>query len=158
MLLYENIYRVALFGHRDFYAHRRLDDTLYPLLKDLLRTKPFVEIYIGRDGEFDRYAASVVKRVQDAMGKERCELNFVLPYKKKDIEYYEDYYDEIMIPESIGKAHYKNAITLRNRWMVDQADLVIVNVERHSGGAYTAMRYAAKQNKQIINLYELEEE
>lgn len=149
MLLYQDIYRVALFGHRDFCAHRWLDDTLYPFLKELLRTKSFVEIYIGRDGEFDRYAASIVKRVQEAMGKENSELNLVLPYMKKDIEDFEKYYDRVIIPII---AHPKIAITMRNEWMVENADLVLCYIERKTGGAYTAMKYAERLDKMIVNL------
>ena len=114
----DDTYRVVLFGHRDFYGHRTLDERLYPLLKDLIRTKPFVEIYIGRNGEFDIYAATVVKRVQNAMGKANNEFICVLPYPEKDMEYYEEYYDNVMIPECIGHTHPKGAITKRNRWMV----------------------------------------
>ena len=40
--------------------------------------------------------------------------------------------------------------------MVEQSDLVIVNVERNKGGAFTAMKYAEKQHKKIINLYDME--
>ena len=103
----DDTYRVVLFGHRDFYGHRTLDERLYPLLKDLIRTKPFVEIYIGRNGEFDIYAATVVKRVQNAMGKANNEFICVLPYPEKDMEYYEEYYDNVMIPECIGHTHPK---------------------------------------------------
>ena len=48
------------------------------------------------------------------------------------------------------------ASTERNRWMVEQADLVIVFVEKDSGGAYTAMKYAKQLGKTIINLAEKE--
>jgi len=154
----DDTYRVVLFGHRDFYGHRTLDERLYPLLKDLIRTKPFVEIYIGRNGEFDIYAATVVKRVQNAMGKANNEFICVLPYPEKDMEYYEEYYDNVMIPECIGRTHPKGAITKRNRWMVEQADLFICYVEREEGGAYTALKYAKKLEKEVINLADKEEE
>ena len=75
----DETYRVVLFGHRYFEGHRALDERLEPLLKEVIRTKPFVEIYIGRNREFDIYAASVVKRVQNAMGKENSEFICVLP-------------------------------------------------------------------------------
>ena len=101
----DDTYRVVLFGHRDFYGHRTLDERLYPLLKDLIRTKPFVEIYIGRNGDFDIYAATVVKRVQDAMGKANSEFIYVLPYPEKDMEYYEAYYNNVMIP----RVHRQNS-------------------------------------------------
>ena len=99
----DDTYRVVLFGHRDFNEHRTLDEQLFPLLKDLIRTKPYVEIYIGRNGAFDLYAATVVKRVQIAMGKANNVFICVLPYPEKDMKYYEKYYDSLMIPESIGR-------------------------------------------------------
>ena len=156
MMWIDETYRVVLFGHRDFDGHRTLDERLSPLLKDLIRTKPFLEIYIGRNGEFDIYAATVVKHVQNVMGKVNNELICVLPYSQKDIVYYEKYYDSVMIPECIEKIHPKGAITKRNRWMVEQADLFVCYVEREEGGAYTALKYAKKLQKQIINLAEKE--
>lgn len=148
----DSTYRVVLFGHHDFYEHRILDEQLYSILKDLIRTKPFVEIYIGRNGDFDIYAATVIKRVQKAMGKANNELICVLPYPQKDLEYYDEYYDSVIIPECIGKSHPKGAITKRNRWMVERANLFVCYVERERGGAYTAFKYAKKLEKQIINL------
>lgn len=148
----DEIYRVSLFGHREIYDLRAIEEKLSPILANLLRTKQFVELRVGRNGEFDEYAASVIKRVQKEIGKDNNVLILVLPYTVKDMEYYEAYYDEMMIPECIGKAHPKQAITLRNRWLVETADLVIAYVERESGGAYKALRYAEKLNKKTINL------
>ena len=148
-------YRVAFFGHRSFTDFGLLDDKLYTLLKDLIRTRSYVELYVGREGEFDIYASTVIKRVQNGLGKSNNEFICVLPYSKKDMEYYEEYYDRVMIPEVIGKAHPKGAITKRNRWMVDQADLIICYVEREEGGAYSALKYAKRLNKLIINLAKL---
>ncbi len=148
------IYTVSLFGHRELYDLRRVDERLVPILKELIRTKPYVSFLIGRHGEFDSYAASVIKRVQKEVGKENNEMTLVLPYTVADLEYYENYYDNIIIPDDIVGKHPKSAITLKNKWMVEQSDLVIVNVERSKGGAFTAMKYAEKQNKVIINLFD----
>ena len=60
--------------------------------------------------------------------------------------------DEIVIPDAIGKAHPKGAITLRNKWMVETCDLIICYIEREEGGAYTAVRYAERGKKEIINI------
>lgn len=148
--MYE-IYRVALFGHRTLYDLRKVEDRLAPILENLLRTKEYVEFYIGRHGEFDEYAASVIKRAQKAVRDDNSVMILTLPYAVKDIEFYEEYYDEIIIPD-IGRPHPKVAITLRNQWMVDTADLVIAYVENSSGGAYKAMAYAEKTEKPVINL------
>lgn len=125
------------------------------LLKSLINAKPFVEIYIGRNGEFDIFAASVIKRVQRATGKHNNELICVLPYHLKDIEYYVKYYDNVIISDFVSKTYPKGAINKRNRWMVEQADLFICYVEQKEGGAYNAMKYANKLGKQIINLAEM---
>ena len=114
--------------------------------------KEFVEIYVGRNGEFDIYAASIVKRVQKTMGVSNNEFTCVLPYKVKNIEYYEQYFDNVIIPECVEKLHPKSAIGRRNKWLVDICDLVVCYVERESGGAYRAMKYAQKSNKKVINL------
>ena len=81
------------------------------------------------------------------------DITLVLPYTVADIEYYEKYYDSVIIPESLYGAHPKFAITLKNRWMIERSDLVIIYAERESGGAYAAMKYAKKLNKKIINIY-----
>ena len=123
-----------------------------PIVKGLIQTKPYVSFLIGRNGEFDEFSASVIKRVQKEIGRDKSDVTLVLPYKVAALEYYEKYYDSIIIPDSVYGAHPKSAITLKNRWMVEQSNLVIIYVKRESGGAYTAMRYAEKLGKEILNL------
>ena len=144
-------YRIVLFGHRDFSGHRILDKYFYPLLKELFRQKTFVEIYVGRNGEFDLYAASIVKRIQKELGNENNELICVLPYANKNAEYYFYYYDSVIIPDCLVKTHPKAAIQKRNQWMVEHADLIICYVEHEYGGAYRALKYAKQLYKPIIN-------
>ena len=147
-----NIYRVTLFGHRDMHAHKIVEQRLCAILRDLVQIKEHIEIYIGRNGEFDTFAASVVKQAQKTFGNENLEMTLILPYVIKDIEFYERYYDSIFIPENVQGTHPKRAIIKRNEWMVEECDLFICYVERNSGGAYTALKYARKLGKKIINL------
>lgn len=149
-----NIFTVSLFGHRKFDNIMKVEEQLTLIIKELIQTKSYVAFLIGRNGEFDEYAASVIKCTQKKIGKENSDITLVLPYTVADIEYYEKYYDSIVIPESVCGAHPKSAITLKNRWMIEQSDLVVVYVEHDKGGAYTAMKYAEKLNKRIINLCE----
>ncbi len=98
-----DIYRVALFGHRDLDAHEKVERKLFPILTELIRTKSFVEFYIGRDGEFDIFTASLIKRFQRNTENTNSEIILVLPYPKKDIEFYEQYYDGVIITDQIIK-------------------------------------------------------
>lgn len=147
-----NIFTVSLFGHREVDDLRRLNNQLYQIIKELIQANSYVSFLIGRNGEFDEYAASVIKRVQSEIGKENNDITLVLPYTVSNLEHYEKYYDSIIIPECVYQAHPKSAIVLKNHWMIEQSDLVIVYVEREKGGAYTAMKYARRINKNIVNL------
>ena len=151
-----NIYTVSFFGHRKLYDLQRIDKHLEKILKDMIRKKEYISFLIGRSGEFDEYVASIIKCVQKEVGKNNNDITLVLPYTVSNLEYYEKYYDNIIIPESVEGVHPKAAITLKNRWMIEQSDLLIIAVERKKGGAFSAMKYAEKQNKKIINLYDME--
>ena len=146
------VFTVSLFGHRKIYNLNQIYEKLFPIIKELLQTKQYVAFFIGRSGEFDEYAASVIKIAQKEFGKENNDMTLVLPYKVADIEYYENYYDDIIIPPSVCGVYPKAAIKKRNQWMVEESDLVLVYVEREEGGAYDTMKYAEKINKRIIRL------
>lgn len=66
--------------------------------------------------------------------------------------YLQAVYDEILMPEGLEYAHYKAAISKRNRWMVDQADCLVSYIIRQYGGAYQTYRYAQRKSIPIINV------
>ncbi len=147
-----NAYKVTLFGHRELHEHRKIEEKLTEIFLNLLQNDRHVEIYIGRNGEFDIFAASVLKRIIKRAGNLNSGINLVLPYSSKDIEYYEQYYNSVTIYECTDKIHPKGAITKRNKWMVEQCDLLVCYVEHRGGGAYAALQYAEKLGKSIINI------
>lgn len=65
-----------------------------------------------------------------------------------------DYYDEVEICAESSEAHYKSAIQIRNRNMVDRSDLIVCCIQHTGGGAYKTIQYAKKKNCKIINLAE----
>ncbi len=142
------IYRVSFIGHREIPNSREVEERLDELIRELIRTKEYVEFYIGRNGDFDILAASAVKRAQKALGHHNSSLTLVLPYHMKDEEYYADYYDDMLYPVDT-KTHPKSAITKRNQWMAENSHTLICCVERKTGGAYATMKYA-KSNGTII--------
>ena len=148
------VYRIAFVGHREVYDARRLEEEIEKIAKDSMFMYDFVEFYLGRNGEFDLLAASVLKRIQKSTARQNSTLILVLPYHVKDEAYYETYYDAICYPNA-PKVHYRAAITKRNEFMIDHADLLVAFVDTPSGGAYQAMRYAEKQGVPIRNLGKL---
>ena len=121
-----------------------------------------MEFLVGRDGEFDQIVSSTVRTVKRSVGDDNSALVWVMAYPKAEYtnneESFDDYYDEIEVCEASSQSHFKSAIQIRNRNMVDRSDLVICYVEHDSGGVYSALQYARKQEKQVINLAESEDE
>ena len=145
-------YTVSLFGHRRIDDYNKLDKHLEKIVKELININEFVEFFIGRNGDFDEYAASVIKRVQKSVGKEKCALTLVIPYTVSNIEYYQNYYDSVLIPDELYGVYPKSAITERNKFMIDRSDLVLVWCERDSGGAYNAEKYARTKCEKVVNI------
>lgn len=152
---------VAFFGHRYIDDFFRTEDMLQERISDLLRSNQYVEFLVGRNGDFDQLVSSTVLRCKRSIRDDNSSLVLVLPYPTAEFENNEDsfynYYDEIEICAEAAKAHFKSAMQIRNRSMVDRADLIICYVERAEGGAYQTVQYAKKQGKTIINLAEDEE-
>ena len=106
--------------------------------------------------------SSTVLRCKRSIRDDNSSLVLVLPYPTAEFENNEDsfynYYDEIEICDEAARAHFKNAMQVRNRGMVDRVDLIICYVEHNEGGAYQTIQYAKKQEKTIINLAEIDDE
>ena len=149
-------YTVSFFGHRQIENLFRLEDALEKIICRLLREKEYVEFLVGRDGDFDQLVSSTVKRCKRKVGDHNSALVWVLPYPTAEYlnneEDFHSYYDEIEICEASASAHFKAAIQIRNRSMVDRSDLVVFCVEQNYGGAYQTMRYAKKNAVPLINL------
>ena len=151
-----DIYTVSFFGHRELEGHTEIEYRLDQLLHDLITQKEYVEFLIGRDGEFDFFVSSVIKRSIRKYGCGNTHFTLILPYMKADYrdneKHYLDYYDDVEICSESAEAYYKSAIHIRNRKMVDRSDLIICFIQHKSGGAYKTIQYAEKQGKKIINL------
>lgn len=152
------IFTVSLFGHRKLDNAYLTEQKLERVVRELIKTKDYVEFLVGRSGAFDLLAAAAVQRVRKALGTQNTELTLVLPYMTADYrdneELLDAYYDNTLICPISEKVHFKAAMQTRNRWMVDQSSLVVCCVQHPHGGAYQTIRYAAATGKDIINLAE----
>lgn len=136
------------FGHRDVFQN--IDKELCEAVQKAMGMGCNV-FYTGAMGDFDRCFSSAVRK----QGK-KIKLVCIKPYMSNELntnkEYYNCMYDDVIIPDELAFVHYKSAITKRNRWMIDNSDVVIVYAIRNYGGAYDAMRYAERRNKTIIRV------
>ena len=101
----------------------------------------------GGYGQFDHMAASVVWKLKGRYP--HIESVFVLPYLDREVD--TSIYDYTTYPP-LEKVPLKYAIARRNRWMVDNSDIVIAFVRYSWGGAATTLEYAERKNLKIIQL------
>lgn len=156
------IYTVAFFGHRYIDNPFKVEELLEEQIKKLINEKEYVDFLVGRNGEFDQCVSSTVLRVRKNYRDDNSSLVLMLPYPTAEYinnqNYFEDYYSDIEISYAASKAHPKSAIQIRNREMVDRADLIICYVEEKRGGAWQTIQYATTQEKIVINLAQNEED
>ena len=153
-----DIFTVAFFGHRYIDNPLKVEELLEEQIRKLINEKEYVDFVVGRNGEFDQCVSSTVLRVRKNVRDDNSALVLMLPYPTAEYlnneEYFHDYYTDVEISYSASMAHPKSAIQIRNREMVDRADLVIYYVEHNEGGAWQTVQYAIRQGKTVINLAE----
>ena len=150
------IYTVSFFGHRSIVDFDLADKRTEAVIESLIREREYVDFLVGRDGDYDQIVSSAFHRVKRRLGADNCSLSLILPYKSAEIEHnlqaYERYYDSIEICEAAASSHPKNAITIRNKSMIERSNLCVFYVAHNYGGAWRAMQYAKKTGKQYLNL------
>lgn len=147
-------YTVSFFGHRKLDSPILIEEQLEAIVLNLLSTKAYIEFLVGRDGDFDLLAASVIHRCKRTFRNDNSSLVWVMPYptaEYRDNERaFRAYYDEIEICSEASGKHFKNAFQLRNRSMIDRSDLAVFYVQRKSSGAWKTLEYAKKHGTPVI--------
>ncbi len=136
---------ITFCGHKELYDEKEVRAWLERVTENLI-VNGAETFYLGGYGAFDRLAASVL--AEQKRRYPHIELVLILPYlnRRKDISPC----DSSLYPplESVPK---KFAIVQRNRWMVEQSDVVVSYVLHSWGGAAMTLEYAKQKKKRIIS-------
>lgn len=142
----------CFFGHRDIFDN--IEINLESAVVNAIENENVKIFMVGDHGQFDALCASTVRKLKKRY--KDIKLYLVKAYFSNEINtnkiYYEQLYDDVIVPDVVLDAHYKAAIGIRNRWMIDNCSYVITYIRRDFGGAYNAEKYAKKESKTIINI------
>ena len=139
------------FGHRNVFENisSKLDNAVEEAI-----TQGCEIFYTGAMGDFDSLFSSAVRSAKKVYPY--IKLICVKPYFTNDIntdkEYYAALYDDIIIPDELAGIHPKAVIKARNRWIIDNSDIVLIYTVRNFGGAYEAKRFAERNGKRLIKI------
>ena len=141
---------ITFCGHSKLYNSDIIKDRLTRELRSLSEQGTHT-FYLGGYGDFDLLAAKVLHKLKPEYPE--LESILILPYPDRQVDV--SLYDGTIYPplENVPKRY---AISHRNRWMVDQADMVIAYVDHDWGGAAKSLAMAQKKKLPIINLAEPE--
>ena len=139
---------VTFFGHKD--TPKEIEPTLRATLVDLIENKSVTVFYVGNNGNFD---TMVRRQLEDLSNTYSITYNVVLAYLPAKKSEYDDYTNTIL-PEGIETVHKRFAISWRNKWMIQQSDVVVTYVTHNFGGAAQFKEMAEKQGKTVIELSE----
>ena len=152
--------KICLFGHRKILVKiQQLKDNLKLEIEKWVNNG-FKTVLIGTHGQFDALVLSVCNELKKIYLDLKIYVVFTsMASLKKDKNGFSNidcfkFVNTCLYP--VEEEHFKRKITASNKMMVDESDIVIcyVNPQIKRSGARTAMNYAIKRNRVVINLYD----
>jgi len=141
----------TFFGHRDTPTDIRPE--LERTIRELIEQAGVTMFYVGHQGTFDAMAGSLLAQLQEEYAQ--MEYAIVLPYlytSEDQLPYLVQRGAPSVFPEGLEHVPPRFAIARRNRWMVEQADIVVAYVRYTWGGAHQFRELARKKGKRIMDL------
>ena len=146
--------KCALTGHRDLPENFDIN-RLYDLLEEIIRDG-YDTFYCGMARGFDLLALDCLVSLR---GKYPLKLIACIPYAGQDSNYTEkekEMYRSLLAwcdEKNVFSDHYFNGCCqTRDRYMVDEADIVVAYCTKNSGGTAFTITYAQKKGKEVRHL------
>ena len=136
----------TFFGHKD--TPKEIEPTLRSTLIDLIENKNVAMFYIGNNGNFD---TMVRRQLEDLSHTYPITYNVVLAYIPTEKNKY-DILTNTIYPEGLETVPKRFAISWRNKWMIQQSDIVVTYVTHALGGASQFKDIAKRKGKFILEL------
>lgn len=139
---------VCFAGHRHDWQNIGIEDKLKETIINLIN-KGYNIFYDGGKGYFDNISAKIVLNLKEKFPEIKI-YKILTNYNHKKDKLELSAYDGSILPE-IQEIHYKQKITKKNEWMINNCDILVCHIkETYKSGAYTTFKYAQKLNKEII--------
>lgn len=136
----------TFFGHKEI--PKEIEPTLRSTLIDLIENKNVTVFYVGNNGSFD---TMVRHQLEDLSKTYPITYSVVLAYLPTEKNKYDNLTNTIY-PEGLETVPKRFAISRRNKWMIQQSDVVVTYVTHTFGGAAQFKELAERQSKDVVEL------
>lgn len=132
----------AFFGHRD--TPYTIKSDLKQVISNLIEKENIKHFLVGNEGDFDHLVQEVLKELsaKDATIRYSVVLAY-LPKKTTSLSM-----EQTIYPEGLETIPQRFAISKRNAWMLEKADIIIVYVTTSFGNSFQLMNRARKKSHQ----------
>ena len=134
----------ALFGNRD--CPYLKEEALEDLICNLIQKRGVTCFYVGNHGEFDRRAALALKKVSKQFDWVRYYV--VLAYYPTDSHLAKDH--PTILADGVETVPPKFRIIYRNKWMIQQAQVVACYLHDITGNTRNLAEYAQRKRKNRV--------
>ncbi len=139
----------TFFGHRS--APSSIEGIIRATIERLILDKGVTRFYVGNNGNFD----SMVYRQLKRLNAEHPHIRYYvvlayMPTAKDELDIID--YTETIYPEGLETVPPRFAISKRNEWMVENADIVVTYVKYSTGGAARAKMIAERKEKIVVEI------
>ncbi len=114
-----------------------------------------ITFYGGGYGDFDFCAEKATLETKKAFPGREIKRFYITPYiddsHRERLNDMEKRFDGTIYPP-LETVPLKYAISKRNEWMIDQADMVVSGVTHDWGGAAKTLKYAERKKKRVISI------
>ena len=149
-----------------FTGHRDISPELIPEIREKLNMlliqlieKGYTDFYNGGAIGFDMLSAEAVLSLKATYPHIR--LHIIVPCANQskrwsigNIERYEKIINAADEVKCLSPVYFQGCMQVRNRYMVDNSSLCIAYLERDTGGSAATAKYAEKQGKKVINIFD----
>ncbi|MCM1306640.1 MAG: hypothetical protein NC037_03060 [Bacteroides sp.] len=157
---------VAFIGHRKIAFSQNLKDKLYQIIENLIVNENADIFLFGSKSEFDTLCYKVVSELKNVYPHisrtyVRAEYEYI---DKSYMDYLLQSYEDTYFPQEVEGAGRLSYIK-RNKIMIDKCSVLLVYFNetyqpkskrgKTVSGTKTAVDYAKKKQKQIINLFDI---
>lgn len=146
MIVEENDMVVAFCGHSTYIPNAADEKEVLAVLERVVGDVP-CEFFLGEYGSFDSFAYGCAKKYKEKHPASK--LFFITPYLNQEkMQFQAERFDGIIYPP-LEYVPPRYAIVKRNKWIVEQADLIFAHITHEYGGAYTMYCYAKRKGKTV---------
>lgn len=149
----------SLFGHRRIWNQSEVKEKLRVEIEKQIQNG-FNRFLVGTHGDFDSIALSVLRDLRRIYQDIKIIVVFtsLYPFQKDKFGFSisQLYEDVETLTYPIEDEYFKRQIIMNNRYMINDSDLVIcyVDTKSYQSGAKLAMKYAIKQQKVLVNVFD----